>query len=206
MYTALRATSRTLQGLLERELRSDGDLSAYFDPTAAGAMEVTLNTPKEMQALNIEGVSVWLYRVVRDDQRLNSPPVRVSETQVRHTPLPVRLHYLITPIINSTEAVYGPELEQIVLGKVLEVLYDNPKQRGAALQGDFAGTDIELLVRLEPLTLEEITRVWDALDAAYQLSVSYEVTVVEIESGLQPRSVTPVMEVLTEHVVIMENN
>jgi hypothetical protein len=188
--------------VLERELRADVNLATYFNPGAAGAMVVSLNTPQEMQERSIEGVSLWLYRVMRDDHRLNSPPLRVSETQVRRTPLPVRLHYLITPIVNSTETVYGPELEQIFLGKALEVFYDYPNQRGSALRGDFTGTDVELHVRLEPLSLEEITRVWDALERSYQLSVSYEVTVVEIESALQPRIETPVREVFAEHGVI----
>jgi hypothetical protein len=32
------------------------------------------------------------------------------------------------------------------------------------------------------MTLEEITRIWNALDASYQLSVSYEVGVLQIRS------------------------
>jgi hypothetical protein len=34
------------------------------------------------------------------------------------------------------------------------------------------------------MSLEEITRVWEALFSSYELSVSYEVTVVAIESEL----------------------
>jgi hypothetical protein len=199
MYTALNASSQTLQDLLEEQLERDSRLGTFFDSDQVpGNMVVSLHTPQEMLAREIEGVSVWLYRVVRDDQRLNSPAVRESETQLRRAPLPVRLHYLITPIISSTEDVAGPELEQIVLGKVLEVLYDHPTQRGGALRGDFGRPDVELHIRLEPLSLEEITRVWDALDRSYQLSVSYEVSVVEIDSGLQPRRMTPVSEMVPE--------
>lgn len=205
MSTALSAASQTLRHLLEHEMQMDANLRMYFDRNEAGAMVVSLNTPQEMLTREIEGISVWLYRVVRDDQRLNSQPVRVSETQVRRNPLPVRLHYLITPIINTSGAFYGPELEQIVLGKVLEVFYDHPIQKGTALQGDFVGTDVELNVRLEPLSLEEITRVWDALDRSYQLSLSYEVSVVEIESALQARLVTPVREMVAEPGSIVGN-
>ena len=203
MYTALSASSHTLKSLLERQLIADAHLSTHFDPNGGGPMLVSLNTPQEMQERDTEGVSVWLYRVVRDDQRLNVPPERVSETQIRHTPLPVRLHYLMTPIVNSTGTVYGPELEQTILGKILQIFHDHPIQRGAALQADFAGTGVKLNTRLEPLSLEEITRVWDALDRSYQLSVSYEVTVVEIESARQPQLVTPVTVVLPEYGVIL---
>jgi hypothetical protein len=205
MYTALSATSRTLQGRLEREFRSDANLAGHFDPDVAGPMVVSLNTPKEMLERETEGVSLWLYRLVRDEQRLNTPPVRVSEDQFRRAPLPVRLHYLITPVISSTDLIHGPEMEQIVLGKVLQVFHDHPSQRCSALQGDFVGTDVELHVRLEQLTLEEIARVWDALDRSYQLSVSYEVSVVEIESALQPRVVPAVREAAPEQGLLLES-
>ena len=35
-----------------------------------------------------EGISVWLYRVIRDDQRLNDPSVRLSATELQLPPLP----------------------------------------------------------------------------------------------------------------------
>lgn len=203
MYSALSTTSVTLQEWLESRLAADAELSSFFSTGGAGSMVVSLNTPTEMEEQDIEGVSIWLYCLMRDEQRLNQPPQRVSETQVRKVPFPARLHYLITPIINTSESVYGPELEQKVLGKILQVFHDHPSLRGADLSGDFSGSDIELHSRLEPMALEEITRVWDALDSSYQLCVSYEVSVVEIRTGEQPHPVTPVDEVLADTGVIV---
>ena len=40
----------------------------------------------------------------------------------------------------------------------------------------------ELRISLMPLTLEELTRIWEALQEPYQLSVCYQVRVVRIES------------------------
>ena len=124
---------------------------------------------------------------------------------MRRAPLPVRLHYLLTPITASADLQGGPETEQVVLGKVLQALNDHPVLRGTDLQGELSGTAAELAVRLEPLTLEEIARVWDALDGSYQLSVSYEVSVVQIATDEQPESVAPVEVVMPEYGVVVSS-
>jgi uncharacterized protein DUF4255 len=77
--------------------------------------------------------------------------------------------------------------------------------RGAELQAEFAGTEIELRVRLEPLTLEEITRVWEALEGSYQLSVSYELSVVNIVPELESERVSPVEIAIPEYGVIVSS-
>jgi hypothetical protein len=116
----------------------------------------------------------------------------------------VRLHYLVAPIVNQ-ETQASPETEQTILGKVLQSFHDHPKLHGIDLQGDFVGAMVELYIRLEPLDLEEITRVWDALDRSYQLSVSYEVSVVYLESEREPVDLTPVEVVLPGYAVVVDS-
>jgi len=169
-------------------------------------MVVSLNTPQEMtQPPAQQGVSVWLYRVIRDEQRLNAPPERLGPNQLRYPPLPLCLHYLVTPVIDSNGNGAGPEVEQTVLGKVLQIFHDHPRLRGTDLRDDFSGTTVELHVRLEPLTLEEITRIWEGLHSSYQLSVSYEVSVVNIASAMEPESISPVQVALPEYGVIVSS-
>jgi hypothetical protein len=182
MYTGLVASSQTVRDFLTASLRADASLAVFFDPGLGGTMIVSLNTPDEMVELRQQGVSLWLYRVVRDENLLNDPPRRINKLQYRHTPLPVRLHYLVTPLVARNQPA-GTELEQRVLGKILQVLHDHAKLRGPDLHGDFTGrSDVELFLRLEPLSLDEITKVWYSLDESYQLCVSYEVSVVTIDS------------------------
>src|SRR5437016_5284522 len=168
MYTALVSTSQTIRALLATRLQQDTNLRRFFDPLSRGNMIVSLNTPDEMVDLNQEGVSLWLYRVVRDENLLNAPPERVGRIQYRHTSLPVRLHYLVTPLVAQNQGG-SSELEQTILGKVLQTFHDHSSFRGPDLHGDLAGNvNVELFIRLEPLTLEEITRVWHALEESYQ--------------------------------------
>jgi hypothetical protein len=187
MITALRATSRTIADYLQLQFEADPTLTELF--AAPGTLRVYLNTPAEMTTR--AGLSVWLYRVVRDESTLNRPPERISATLNRRVPLPVRLHYLLTPMTNSDEQD-APETEQVILGKVLQCFHDHPHLFGTDLRDDFEGTDSQISARLEVLGLEELTRIWDALSAPYRTSVSYEVTVVDIESGIQPEVGVPV--------------
>ena len=49
MYTALRATSMTLQAYLLAGFIADPDLRPLFDTLLGGSMVVSLNTPDEME-------------------------------------------------------------------------------------------------------------------------------------------------------------
>jgi Pvc16 N-terminal domain len=200
MYQALIATSKTLRDTVDTAIRTDPILFAATAPFNARGMTVRLNTPFEMQDENHEGVSVWLYRIVRDESRLNDPPSRPTPTTIKQPPLPLRLHYLVTPI--TSRAHDGdPETEQYLMGKILQLFASHPALRGADLKEELAGSDAELHVRLESLTLDEMSRVWEALEGSYQLSVSYEVALVNIESAIEPDSIVPVTTVLPQYAL-----
>ncbi len=191
MYTSLASISETLRQFLHDGMLSDvgpSGLAAFFN---GGPMATTLHTPHEMTQLPQQGLSVWLYRVVRDDSRLNDPPIvrplANGLVDIIPPPLPLRLHYLITPISDNS-----PDTEQRILGRVLQLLHSMPILSGASLRGDLAGTDVEIHARLEALSLDEISRVWEALEGSYQLSVSYEISLANIVSIADPQRGAPV--------------
>jgi len=204
MKTALRDCSASIRQLLEQELRDDSELSPFFDPfdptpDAIGTLLVTLNNPEEFEKQEHEGVSIWLYLVERDAETLNRPPRRISAEQTLARPLPLRLHYLITPQVNFETREHAADLEQLILGKIMQVFHDESSLCGARLLNTLSGQPLEFFVRLEPLTLEQITRVWEALDRPYQLCVSYEVSVVPIYSAAEPVVGPPVDAALPEY-------
>ena len=198
MNTGLRAASQTLRDLLANALRNDLNLRPFFDSMAGGSMVVSLFTPEELRDARQEGLSIWLYRVMRDEQTLGAPP-RAGRDRVIRQPLPLRLHYLVTAMVQSgPDRPDGSELEHNILGVVLQTLYDRSILRGADLRGDFAGSDLELHVRLESLDLDAMSRVWNALATTYQLSLSYEVGVVPIDTTAQV--VSPLVDAVTPRV------
>jgi hypothetical protein len=180
MHTRLFSVSETLRKLLEDSMMADtgvGGLAGFFG--SANSL-VSLATPEEMMPSK-QGLSVGLYRVERDEQRLNNPPtlrpVGGGRVELLPPPLPLRLHYLMTPLAKDS-----PDTEQKILGRVLQAFHSQPIVSGATLQGDLTGTDAEIQVHLEAMSLDEVARVWEALQGSYQLSVSYEVTLANIDS------------------------
>jgi len=201
MYTSLAATSETLRQMLLDSYQSDigpFGLASFF----TGTTTVSLETPEEMVRARRQGLSLWLYRVARDDQRLNAPPTtRVRPTgdvEIVPPPLPIRLHYLLTPLASGR-----PDTEQKILGRALQLFHTVPIVAGSWLRSDLAGTEAELHLHLEALDLQEITHVWEALEGSYQLSVSYEVTLANIDSLAQPLVSSLVESVRSDIAVIV---
>jgi hypothetical protein len=171
-YTVIKGVSDTLFQILNDGITNNPDLQL-------NGVQIDLRSPKEMRMAKAAGVSLWLYRITRDADLLNDRPQRVSPTQIRPTPLPIHLYYLVTPL------VVDPGDRQTLIGRVLQLLNDHAMLRGADLQDSLAGASDEFRVTLETLSLEELTRVWFSLSEPYDLSVSYEVQVLKIDSDLE---------------------
>jgi hypothetical protein len=159
---------------------------------------VQLFSPPEMNTVGqVPGISLWLYKVSRMAEMLNEPPERRSATQTARTPLPVLMHYLVTPMATD------PLTCQTLLGRVLQVFNDHAILRGADLRGVLQNTPEQLRVNLEALTLEELSLVWEALGEPYQLSVTYLVQVAKIDSDLELVKSSPVLEKETTYSQIL---
>ena len=202
MYTVLAATSATLRQMLADSMAADIGPSGLASFFTAGTT-VSLATPQEMRAAPAQGLSLWLYRVARDSERLNDPPELrpgpSGEMLLLPPPLPVRLHYLLTPIANA-----NPETEQRILGRAMQLFHTHPVVSGAFLRAELAGTAAELHVHLEALGIEEITRVWEALEGSYQLCVSYQVTLARIHPASDPLRTSLVESVHPEPALIVD--
>ena len=204
MYTWVRATTITLTELLREHMEADPGLRPFFSSAVGGTHIVSAGTPQEMGENNLTGLSVWLYRINRDEQLVNHPPRRISFDQIEKPRLPLRLHYLITPVMENNVNGIGPRLEHTVIGKVLQTLHDHSLLAGTLLRDDLAGSGVQIAVRLEQLDLDQTSRIWDALESSYQLCVSYEASVVLLASDVEASRFVPVDVVAPEYGVITE--
>jgi Pvc16 N-terminal domain len=124
-------------------------------------------------------VTLFLYQVVEDRSvrnRAKSSRIVNGNVLVRKQPLGLCLHYMVS--------AWGGDrhTEQRMLGRVLQVLYDDAVLDGAELAGTLAGTPASLHVSLAALELEDRARVWSAIGQTYRLSINYEVRVVNVDA------------------------
>lgn len=141
-------------------------------------------------AVNPPRVTLFLYEVTEDHTVRNRPAPR-SITPPNLTeekpPLPLLLRYLLTPWSGDILT------DHRMLGRSLQVLYDGAILSGPQLHGGLAGTSEALKLKLAPLSLEERTRVFDATQERYHLSVTYEVRVINLDP-IQQQVRVPVRE------------
>jgi hypothetical protein len=69
-----------------------------------------------------------------------------------------------------------------MLGRTLQVLYDDAILDGGQLSGSLAGRTDALRFTLTPLSLEQKSWVWYAIQKPYRLSLNYEVRVVNLDA------------------------
>ncbi|MET0415895.1 MAG: DUF4255 domain-containing protein [Actinoplanes sp.] len=130
-------------------------------------------------------LTLFLYEIAEDPSVRNRPPVRIEpaggdpRSGSRKPPMALILRYLIT-------AWGGDQVTQHkMLGRAMEALYNDAIIDGGQLGGSLAGTTDALHLTLTPLTLDQKSYVWFALQKPYRLSLNYEVRVVNLDATAQ---------------------
>lgn len=169
-YTVLHDVTVELRNLLWDSIKDDPMVKAFVPTEQA----ISFADPAATIEAGDARVSLWLYAVRVDEFRRNDPPVRLADNEVKYPPLPLALSYLITPLGPRD----NPAAAQLVLGNIMRTLYSN----GITILSNPAQPVYEeLKIFLAPLTLGELTAIWEALRQPYQLSVAYQVRIARID-------------------------
>ena len=198
-FRGIGGTSATLKALLQDRMElPDGVTNA---PVTIGPPPFSSqdNDPhKETPRVNL-----FLYRVTENGFLQNQQIPGQELPGYGHPPLSVNLHYLVTAYGNSqlqpdAAQLYDETIAHWLLGSAMRVLHDVPiitdrtltlrapsgrTVLDPSLQGDYEHVKLSL----EPLSLEDVTKVWTALTLRYRVAAGYVVTVIQIQST-RPRS------------------
>jgi hypothetical protein len=169
-YNVIADVSKTLEVLL-----TDG-LSTLQPPPPPVALvhDLQANIPTQPASLTI-----FLYEVIEDWSARNKPNERApqgNKISIKRPGAALLCRYLLTPWSGDRAT------DQRILGRAMQVLYDNAIVNGPALQGSLFAGDEALRITMIPISLEDRARVWHAINKPYHLSANYEVRVVNVDS------------------------
>jgi hypothetical protein len=181
-YTVLAEAGESLVNVLWEEIQLDPQVNSLID----NENRISLDSPFDLQNNDSVKLSIYLYRITENASMKNQVPALGDGAQLRKPPLTLDLHYLVTPLVGTVTD------QQIILGKVMQVLYDRAILQGTDLTGSLASSGQALRVILNPVPLEELTRVWQSMEMSYRLSVVYLVRVIMVDS-LSQQFVQPVI-------------
>jgi hypothetical protein len=171
-YTVIAELGDSLVSVLFSELHGDPQISGLIDSED----RISLESPADLENNDSVRLSIYLYRILENPYMKNQLPVAGPGGGLRKAPLTLDLYYLLTPLVGT------PREQQIVLGKTMQILYDRTILEGPDLAGSLGASREDIRVILNPVSLEELTRVWQALEIPYRLSVCYLARVIIADS------------------------
>ena len=193
---AIAATTLTLQAILQSGIVGDPADTDLTDTT------VTILPPDKARGNgNANQLNLFLYQVLPNAAWRNmNIPSQVAPGETANPALALTLHYLLTAFgkDNDTTLPFGHHL----LGKAMSILYDHallgPDEIRAATSASFPLSDLDkqierVRITLQPMSLEEISKLWTGLVTQYRLSVGYEVSVMLIDSTQAKKTPLPVL-------------
>ncbi len=195
-FRAIGGVSVTLQALL---------LDRMEYPDGLASVPVTVGPPpyssKDTDPRKEDPrVNLFLYRVTENGSLKNQEiPGRGNASGYGQPPLSLNLHYLVTAYGNTPlpagggAPLFDDTPAHFLLGSAMRVLHDvaivtdelisvRPPSGLLVLHESLRDGYERVRLSLEPLSLEDVTKVWTALALRYRLSAAYTVNVVQIES------------------------
>jgi hypothetical protein len=158
-----------------------GDVTQTLQGLLSG-LQVTLESPATLPTggeADFKKLNLFLYQVLENPHAKNQLWSSTSTAVQQYPSLALNLYYMLTPYARDTLSAHQ------VLSHAMGLLHDHSIVSGAQLAGTLSVTVEQLAIVLCPMTLEELTRIWNALQSPYRLSVCYEVRIALIESEIR---------------------
>jgi hypothetical protein len=197
---SIAAVTITLRNLLEPvKALSDDVITGSFPADAAPTAEIVINNLPLDEAYDFDNaknqVNIFLYHVEHSAAWRNTDiPGSVRNGESTHPPLGLNLYYIITAYGENNNEIIG----HLLLGKAMSILHDHPVFSRQEIENAFPGSRLhEQIERVrimpQPISLDDISKLWTGFQTQYKLSVAYQVAVVLIESKRPSRTPLPVL-------------
>jgi hypothetical protein len=206
-YEAVGAVSHTLKQLLSDRIALEvAENAGIVQPVPV----IVGLPPEEPAAIAQPFVNLFLYRVCENAAlQTQALPGRGERGAFGHPPLALDLHYLLTTYGTTNDPAGEQFQDEIVahwlLGSAMRILHDfaiitpalETQDIGSPpgvqiLDPVLVGAREAIKLSLQPVSLEDLSKVWTALSRPFRASAAYEVTVVQIDARVADTYSQPV--------------
>lgn len=147
--------------------------------TLPGTEAIGLCSPSEHGDMNL---TVYLYDIKENEEMREPGMVFYDASHLQQPPMYLNLYYMITAF-SEGGVHYRQEEEQRILGKVMQVLYDNPVLDSETLQPTESAAEFDFRILYQNMSMEEKTKIWNQAGMPYKLSLFYMVAPVALNSS-----------------------
>jgi hypothetical protein len=154
------------------------------------ADSIALVSPGEIEGKDNIRLSLFLYQVSENTYLKNMEMENLGASRLKAPPLALELYYMLTsyPSPGIQDRTERTEEEHSILGRAMQILYENPVLTGSALKGSLSAYDTELHVIVTSMSLDDMSKIWSTFkEKSFRPSVCYLVTPVKIESSREKR-------------------
>jgi hypothetical protein len=189
---AIAAVTTTLRHLLQQRFDTDG----------FNNVTVTTRPLDKARDNNNNGnqVNLFLYQTqINAAWRNMDMPTQVKPGETGQSPLPLNLYYLLTAYAQNDD--FPEPTSHRLLGQAMSVFHDHAilssENIKAALPNlveyDLYDQVERVRITSQPLSMDELSKLWTIFQTQYRISAAYEVAVVLIESTRPTKAPLPVL-------------
>jgi hypothetical protein len=163
---------------------------------------VTTQPPDKVTTPNNQ-INLFLYHtMISAAWRNTDMPRQVKPGETGQPPLALNLFYLLTAYGQGDDS--PDPLSHRLLGRAMSILHDHPVLSSDDIKSALPVADQTLYdlydqvehvrITFQPLTLDEMSKLWTTFQAKYRISTAYQASVVLIESNRPSRTPLPVLK------------
>ncbi len=168
---AVKDVSKALKRMLESEMSID--------------VPVTILSPDE-DSSEEQRLNLFLYRIEENVFLRNADwqPKKDDPLKIVPPPLTLNLHYLLTPYVRP-DSEDGHADAHAILGEAMLVLHKNAVIPETYFSNGFQDLAGYVKTTPVPLSVDDLGKIWNAFKNPFRLSVAYEVSLVQIDIGVE---------------------
>lgn len=171
---AIAAVTATLRNLLQGAIQ----------PMSPGAQVTVRPLDRARENMTVDSVNLFLYNTGSDAAWRNADMPGINPGELADPPLALTLSYLVTSFSQSDDDTISHRLLGGAMSALNQALVLDPAAIRAALPGNDLYLQAERVkVTLDPLDVEEISKLWTAFQTSYRISAAYRVSAVLIQDA-----------------------